>query len=230
MEEKKKIAIAIDGPAAAGKSTVATRVAEILGFTYIDTGAMYRAFTYAVIKKGLDPTNEQQSCLVIPEVDITLTPDHRVFCNGEDVSEVIRTPLVSSQVSYIASYKDIRIALVKLQQKMAEKDSVVMDGRDIGTNVLPNAEVKIYLLADFNTRVMRRFEENIGKKLEVPYGDVAYELFLRDRIDSTRDFAPLKAAPDSIYIYSTPSSKIEDVVEAILEKVHQKTGMEIPCH
>jgi cytidylate kinase len=113
---EKAISVAIDGPAAAGKSTVAKRVAQILGFTYIDTGAMYRAFTYAVIKKNLDPKDEVASCSLIPEVDIELLPGGVVICNGEDVSKVIREPLVSGNVSYIASYKNIRLALVELQR------------------------------------------------------------------------------------------------------------------
>ncbi|MBP5217099.1 MAG: (d)CMP kinase, partial [Bacilli bacterium] len=121
---EKNISVAIDGPAAAGKSTVAKRVAKILGYTYIDTGAMYRAFTYAVIKRNLDPKNEALSCSIIPDVDIELLPGDVVMCNGEDVTSVIREPLVSGNVSYIASYKDIRLALVELQRKMAASKSV----------------------------------------------------------------------------------------------------------
>ena len=117
---KKNISIAIDGPAAAGKSTVAKRVADILGFTYIDTGAMYRAFTYAVIKAGLDPQNEEQSNSLIPSVSIELKENGVVICSGEDVTRVIREPIVSSNVSYIASYKKIRLAMVEMQRKMAE--------------------------------------------------------------------------------------------------------------
>jgi cytidylate kinase len=131
------ISVAIDGPAAAGKSTVAKKVAQVLGFTYIDTGAMYRAVTNAVIEKGLDPKSEAQAVTLLPNMSIELLPDGRVVCNGEDVTKVIREPLVSGNVSYIAAMKPIRLALVDMQRAMATKKSVVMDGRDIGTYVLP---------------------------------------------------------------------------------------------
>ena len=126
------VSIAIDGPAAAGKSTVAKIVAKKLGYVYIDTGAMYRAFTYAVIKAGLDPKNEEQACSLVGKVSIELTEDGCVLCNGEDVSKPIRGNEVSSNVSYIASYKTIRLELIKLQRELASHQNVVMDGRDIG--------------------------------------------------------------------------------------------------
>ena len=127
-----KIAIAIDGPAAAGKSTIAKKVALMRGFTYIDTGAMYRAFTWYCLQKGVDCQDEKACCALIPEVNIELKPGYVVLCNGVDVSKPIRGTDVSGNVSYIASYKDIRLALVELQRKMAEKDSVIMDGREKG--------------------------------------------------------------------------------------------------
>ena len=142
-----KVAVAIDGPAAAGKSTIAKQVALMRGFTYIDTGAMYRAFTWYCLQKGVNCQDEKACVALIPEVNIELKPGYVVLCNGIDVSKPIRGTDVSGNVSYIASYKDIRLALVELQRKMAEKDSVIMDGRDIGTYVLPNAEVKIFQVA-----------------------------------------------------------------------------------
>ena len=222
----KKISIAIDGPAAAGKSTVAKLIAKKLGFTYIDTGAMYRAFTYAVIKRNLDPQNEAQSCSIIGEVHIELLPDGRVMCNGEDVSSIIRQPLVSGNVSYIASYKQIRLALVELQRKMAESSSIVMDGRDIGTYVLPNADVKIYQIASVETRAIRRYEENLSKGIPTTLKEVEEEVRNRDRIDSGRDFAPLKPAADSVLL-DTSFMTVQEVVDKIIEIIKEKTGIEI---
>ena len=223
------VSIAIDGPAAAGKSTVAKQVAKILGYTYIDTGAMYRAFTYAVIKKNLDPKNEALSCSLIPEVDIELLPGDIVMCNGEDVTSIIREPLASGNVSYIASYKDIRLALVELQRKMAASKSVVMDGRDIGTYVLPNADVKIYQIASVETRAVRRYEENLSKGIPTTLAEVQEDVRKRDYIDSHRDFAPLKMAPDSVLI-DTSFMTIQESVDAVLKIIHDKAGVEIPCH
>ena len=159
------ISVAIDGPAAAGKSTVAKIIAKKLGYTYIDTGAMYRAFTWYCMEKGVNCENEQECVALIPEVSIELKPDNTVLCNNIDVTRAIREPRVSGNVSYIASYKDIRLALVDLQRKMAESTSVVMDGRDIGTYVLPNAEVKIFQIASVETRAQRRFLENQEKMI-----------------------------------------------------------------
>ena len=220
----KPISVAIDGPAAAGKSTIAKRVAAILGFTYIDTGAMYRAFTYAVIKKGLNPEDEAASCSIIPEVSIDLLDDGRVLCNGEDVTKAIREPLVSSNVSYIASYKDIRLALVDMQRAMSQSKSVVMDGRDIGTYVLPNAEVKIYQIASTEARAERRYKENVSKGIPTSMQDVIDDLTKRDYIDSHRAFAPLRPAEDSIQL-DTSAMTIEEVVDAVLKIIEEKTGV-----
>ncbi len=217
----KKVAVAIDGPAAAGKSTVAKIVAERKGYTYIDTGAMYRAFTWYCLKKGVDCQDEKACCALIPEVQIELKPNHIVICNGEDVSSAIRQTNVSGNVSYIASYKDIRLALVVLQRKMAEHDSVIMDGRDIGTYVLPNADVKIFQIASVQTRAIRRYEENISKGIACTYEEIEEDVKKRDYIDSHRSFAPLKPAEDSIEI-DTSNMSIEEVVTAIIEIIDKK--------
>ena len=216
-----KIAVAIDGPAAAGKSTVAKRVAEIRGYTYIDTGAMYRAYTWYCLKKGVDCQDEQACVALIPEVHIELKPNHVVLCNGEDVSKPIRESDVSKNVSYIASYKDIRLFLVDQQRKMAEKDSVIMDGRDIGTYVLPNAEVKIYQIASVETRAVRRYEENISKGMECTLEQIEEDVRRRDYIDSHRDFAPLKPAADSVLL-DTSFMSIEEVVAAVIDIIDKK--------
>jgi len=223
----KRITIAIDGPAAAGKSTIAKKIAKILNITYIDTGAMYRAFTYAVIKKGLDPHNEEEAVTIIPNISIELREDGRVFCNEEDVTEVIRKPVVSDSVSYIAAMTPVRLALVKMQRKMATSRSVVMDGRDIGTYVLPNADVKIFQVASVSTRAKRRYEENVQKGIQTSLKQVKESVKSRDYIDSHRDFAPLKKAEDAIEI-DTSKMSINEVVDAVLDIIYQKTGMEIP--
>ena len=209
-----KIAVAIDGPAAAGKSTIAKKVALMRCFTYIDTGAMYRAFTWYCLQKGVNCEDEKACCALIPEVNIELKPGYVVLCNGIDVTKPIRGTDVSGNVSYIASYKDIRLALVELQRKMAEKDSVIMDGRDIGTYVLPNAEVKIYQIASVEKRAERRYKENMEKGIPCTYEDVVADVKKRDHIDSTRAFAPLKPAEDAILL-DTSDLSIDEVVAEV---------------
>lgn len=221
---KENYSIAIDGPAAAGKSTVAKRVAKALNYTYIDTGAMYRAVTYAVIKAGLDPQNEEQSVTVLPGMTIDLLEDGTVLCNGEDVTKVIRTPLVSGNVSYIAAMKPIRLALVDMQRELANKRSVVMDGRDIGTYVLPDAQVKIFQIASVECRAKRRYDENVSKGIPTSLEDVIEDVKKRDYIDSHRDFAPLRQAEDAIPL-DTSEMNIEEVVNAILTIIEEKTGV-----
>lgn len=220
----KHVAIAIDGPAAAGKSTVAKIVAKRLGFVYIETGAMYRAFTWYVLHRGLDPKDEKASCSLIPEVRISLKEDGSVFVCGHDVTRAIREPLVSSNVSYIASYKGIRLALIDLQRELGEKDNCVMDGRDIGSYVLPHAEVKIFQIASVETRAKRRFLENQEKGIPTTYEEVVADVKNRDYIDSHRDFDPLMQAEDAIPL-DTSDMTIEEVVDAILRIVEEKTGV-----
>lgn len=219
----KTISIAIDGPAAAGKSTVAKIVANKLNYLYIDTGAMYRAFTWYALECGIDCKDENACNALIGKVDIELKPGHIVLCNGVDVSEAIRQPRVSSNVSYIASYKEIRLSLVEIQRKMAEKCSVVMDGRDIGTYVLPNADVKIYQIASVETRAVRRYDENISKGIACTYEEIENDVRTRDYIDSHREFAPLKPAPDSVLL-DTSYLSIEESVEKVIEIVNKKIG------
>lgn len=219
----KKVVIAIDGPAAAGKSTVSKAVAKILGYTYIDTGAMYRAFTEYCLRKGVDCQDEKACCALIPEVEITLHPNGTVMCSGKDVTKEIREPAVSSNVSFIASYKDIRLAMVDQQRKMAESVSVVMDGRDIGTYVLPNADVKIYQIASVEERAKRRFIENQQKGIACTLEEIIESVKNRDRIDSSRAFAPLKPAEDSIPL-DTSKMTIQESIDAVLEIIKNKVG------
>jgi len=216
-----KISIAIDGPAAAGKSTVAKKIAEILGYTYIDTGAMYRAFTWYCMEKGVNCESEEECCALIPEVTIKLRPNGQVLCNDIDITREIREPRVSGNVSYIASYKDIRLFLVDQQRKMAAKHSVIMDGRDIGTYVLPDADVKIFQIASVETRAVRRYDENISKGIPCTLEEIENDVRKRDYIDSHRDFAPLKCAPDAITL-DTSFMTVEEVVNAIVEIINKK--------
>lgn len=218
-----KISVAIDGPAAAGKSTVAKLVAKRLGYTYIDTGAMYRAYTWYCMEKGVNCEDHDECIKFIDEVTIKLNPDGTVFCNDIDVTKEIRQPRVSANVSYIASYKEIRLFLVEQQRKMAEKHSVIMDGRDIGTYVLPNAEVKIYQIASVETRAVRRYDENISKGIPCTLEEIEMDVRKRDYIDSHRDFAPLKCAPDATTL-DTSYMSIEEVVDAIIDIIHKKIG------
>ncbi len=221
----KRVVVAIDGPAAAGKSTISKLVAKRLGYTYIDTGAMYRAFTSYVLDKGVDPENEEECVKLIPEVDIELFPDGKVMCSGKDVTRVIREPKVSGNVSYIASYKDIRLALVELQRKLANKVSVVMDGRDIGTYVLPNADVKIFMVASVEERARRRFKENQEKGIPCTFEDIVADVEKRDRIDSSRAFAPLKPAEDSVHL-DTSKLSIEEVTNEVLRIIKEKVNLD----
>ncbi len=216
-----KVCVAIDGPAAAGKSTVAKIIAERLGYTYIDTGAMYRAFTWYCMEKGVDCENEAACCALIPEVTIKLRPNGLVLCNDIDVTRAIREPRVSGNVSYIASYKDIRLFLVEQQRKMAAKHSVIMDGRDIGTYVLPDADVKIFQIASVETRAVRRYDENISKGIPCTLEEIENDVRKRDYIDSHRDFAPLRCAPDAITL-DTSFMSIEEVVTAIIDIINKK--------
>ena len=216
-----KISVAIDGPAAAGKSTVAKKVAEIKGYTYIDTGAMYRAFTWQCLEKGVDCQDEAACVALIPEVNIKLRPGHVVLCNDVDVTRQIREPRVSGNVSYIASYKDIRLFLVDQQRAMAGKHSVIMDGRDIGTYVLPNADVKIYQIASVETRAIRRYDENISKGIPCTLEEIEEDVRKRDYIDSHRAFAPLKPAPDSVLL-DTSFMSVDEVVNAVIEIIDKK--------
>ncbi len=216
-----KITVAIDGPAAAGKSTVAKEVAKRLGYTYIDTGAMYRAFTWYCMEKNVDCQNEAECVALIPEVTIKLRPNGQVLCNDIDITREIREPRVSGNVSYIASYKDIRLFLVEQQRNMAKKHSVIMDGRDIGTYVLPDADVKIFQIASVETRAVRRYDENISKGIPCTLEEIENDVRKRDYIDSHRDFAPLKCAADAQTL-DTSFMSVEEVVNKVIEIINLK--------
>ena len=189
----KNYSIAIDGPSASGKSTVAKLIAKKLNFTYIDTGAMYRAFTLAVIESGLDPKNEEESNSLIGKISISFDENNHITLNDVDVSKKVRENEVANNVSYIASYKNIRLHLVDLQRKIAANKSVVMDGRDIGTYVLPNADLKIYQIATAEERANRRYKENLEKGIETSFEDCLANINKRDYIDSHRSFCRMRS-------------------------------------
>ncbi len=204
----KKI-IAVDGPAGAGKSTVSKIVAARLGYTYIDTGAMYRAVALKVLQTG-KPAED-----VTGDIDIKLDDAARVFLDGVEVTKEIRTPEVSRGASDVAKFGFVRKKLTELQRAMAIQGKVIMDGRDIGTQVLPNADLKIFLTATVDERARRRFEELKAKGNVTDFEQVRKEIILRDKQDSTREIAPLAKAEDAILLDST-NLTIEQVVAEIL--------------
>ena len=214
---------AIDGPAAAGKSTVAKQVAKILNCVYIDTGAMYRAITWYALSKGVDPKDEEKVTALLPEIDLSLHLDGKVVVNDQDITKEIRTTEVADNVSYIASYKKIRLHLVELQRKMSKNVSVVMDGRDIGSYVLQHADVKIFQVASVETRAVRRYKENLEKGINCSIEEIEENLRKRDYIDSHREFAPLKKAEDS-FVLDTSNMTIDEAVNAIIKIVKNKLG------
>jgi len=214
--------IAIDGPAGAGKSTVARLVAKRLGYLYIDTGAMYRAVTLKALREGIDLHDQQRLGQLVSTVTINLKQDQEgnlsVWLDGEDVTDEIRSPAVSNSVSLVAKVPAVRRRLLKLQQKMARGGGVVMEGRDIGKTVLPDAGVKIFLTAAPSERVERRWKELISKGIKVEKSDVEKELFKRDLIDTSREVDPLSPADDAMIIDST-SYAVDGVVDLIVSKV-----------
>lgn len=181
--------IAIDGPAGAGKSTVAKMVADKLGYLYIDTGAMYRALTYFVLQEGLDPHSEEQVYQLLQKMDLRLIPSTdtgvscRVFIGEQEITEEIRKPTVSQYVSIVASHSSVRTAMVELQRRMAALNDVVMDGRDIGTTVLPNADLKIFLSASVEERAKRRYQELLSKGVVLDFDQLIAEIKQRDLAD-----------------------------------------------
>jgi cytidylate kinase len=212
--------VAIDGPAGAGKSTIAKRVAARLGFTYIDSGAMYRAVALWALRQNVDPGDMHRMEQLSMAAEIELSPG-RIRLNGEDVTDAIRTPEVSGGASKVAVIPGVRRALVAKQRLMGERSSVVMEGRDIGTVVFPGADVKIFLDADPRERVRRRLSDVRTSGEEIPESALAAQMKERDQRDSTRADGPLAQAPDAAYLDST-SLTVEEVEEAILKIVRSR--------
>lgn len=207
-------AVAIDGPAGAGKSTIARRAAEALGFLYVDTGALYRAIGLFVLEHGADPSDPNRVCPLLKDLSVTLGYENgvqKVFLNGTDVSGKIRSPEVSMAASKASAIPEVRQFLLGLQREIAEKNSVVMDGRDIGTVVLPNARVKIFLTASPEDRARRRYEEMLQKGGKADYHEVLSDLKQRDYNDEHRSVAPLKPAEGAVLVDTTGNTLEQSV-------------------
>jgi cytidylate kinase len=214
----KKLVIAIDGPAGAGKSTIAKILSEKLGYVYIDTGAMYRAVSWAVLKSGKDVT-EENILAVAKDIEVRLEDTDsglHVFADGNDITNEIRTPEVTKIVSMVAMLAPVREKMVHLQRKMAEKGAVVMDGRDIASHVLPNADLKIFLTASIEERASRRYKEMAAKGFDVELSELQKDIAARDKADSERKVSPLVKVPEAVLV-DTTGMTIDEVVEKILD-------------
>ena len=220
----KKIAIAIDGPAGAGKSSISKVVANELGYLYIDTGAMYRGVTWAVLDSHVDVNNQKEVEALLPSLDLTLEPTAsacKVYVKGQDVTDLIRQQQINENVSTIASYKGVREYLVERQQVMAAVGGVILDGRDIGSVVLPNAELKIYLTASVDARAKRRWLEVQGTSNEQPLEEIKKNVESRDEMDKNRDESPLVCVEDAIVVDSS-NMTFDETVKHILHLVQER--------
>ncbi len=220
----KRINIAIDGPAGAGKSTVARKVADNLSFLYIDTGAMYRALTYKAIEKDIDLENGPLLKALLDDTVIDLQvgeSEQLVLVDNMDVTTDIRSYAVTNNVSFVARQSEVRLEMVKRQKMLADRGGVVMDGRDIGTHVLPESELKVFLSASVEERATRRYNELIGNGTEADYDRIKDEIALRDKRDTEREVAPLVKADDAIEIDTTKMT-ISEVVDQILQLAKER--------
>ena len=209
--------VAIDGPAGAGKSTIAKRVAKELGFVYVDTGAMYRALAVFFLKQGLKPEETEKIAEVCKNAEVTIVYEEgvqQVYLNGENVTALLRTEEVGNMASVSSAVPEVRAQLLELQRELARTKDVVMDGRDIGTNILPNADVKVYLTASVETRAKRRYLELQEKGIACDLAEIEHDIVERDTRDMNRPIAPLKQAEDAVYIDSSDMN-IDQVTEAI---------------
>lgn len=209
--------IAIDGPAGAGKSTISKLIAEKLNINYIDTGAMYRAITYKCLSNGIDINNESNVIEIAKNSDIDFK-DNNIYLDSKVVNEEIRTRNVSSNVSEVAKIKEVRILMVDIQREIGKRNSVILDGRDIGSYVFPNADYKFFLVATPEERGKRRYKELIEKGYEGTLDEIISDIKRRDEMDSNREFAPLKKADDAVEI-DTTGLNIEEVVEEVISKI-----------
>ena len=211
--------IAIDGPAGAGKSTIAKRLAKKLGFIYVDSGAMYRAMAYYFLQHNIDAKDENAIAAACPDVDVTITYENgeqQVLLNGENVNGVIRNEEVGNMASSTSVYPVVRKKLVELQRQLAKSADVIMDGRDIGTCVLPDAQVKIYLTASSATRAKRRYDELTEKGVSCDLAEIEKDIIDRDYRDMHRETSPLRQAEDAVLVDSSEMN-IDEVVDAIYQ-------------
>lgn len=218
------IAVAIDGPAGAGKSTIARAAAAQLGFVYVDTGALYRTIGLAVCRRGIDGTDVPGILAALPEIQVGLTyrdGAQHVLLDGEDVSDAIRTPQISTYASQVSSVPEVRAYLLDLQRDLARRQSVIMDGRDIGTVILPDAKVKIFLTASAEKRAARRCAELREKGQDVTAEGILTDMERRDALDASRAVAPLKQAEDAVLV-DTSDLTLKQSIEAVLTVIRDK--------
>lgn len=218
------ISIAIDGPSGAGKSTIAKAISKKLGFIYVDTGALYRSIGLYVLNSGKDTANREEVTKLLPEIDVKIRyvdGTQHVYLNDEDVSDAIRKPPVSMAASNVSAHPEVRAFLLDLQRKFSEENNVIMDGRDIGTVVLPNADIKIFLTATAEERANRRYKELIEKGEDVEYDKILEEIKQRDYNDSHRAVAPLKQADDAT-LADTTDCNLEEAIEKLLSIIENK--------
>lgn len=217
--------IAIDGPAGAGKSTIARKVAEKLSFIYVDTGAMYRSMALYFIRHDIAAQDEEKIAAACPDIDVSITyqdGEQQVILNGENVNGLIRTEQVSMMTSDTSKYPVVREKLLSLQRGLAEKENVIMDGRDIGTCVLPNADVKIYLTASAAERARRRYKEQTERGVDCDIKEIERDIIARDEQDMNREVAPLRQAEDAVLVDSSDMT-IDQVVDEIIRIYQKKT-------
>ncbi len=220
--------VAIDGPAGAGKSTIAKILAADLGFIYVDTGAMYRAMALSCLRNGIDVRDKEAVVGHCEKIEVSLkykNGEQQVLLNGENVNAYIRTEEVSQATSAISIYEGVREKLLNLQRQLGQEHNVVMDGRDIGTNVLKDAQVKIYLTASVNTRAKRRYEELVKRGIECNLKEIEEDIKKRDYRDMHREIAPLKQAEQAVYLDSSELA-IEQVVGKIREMIEDRKSYE----
>lgn len=218
------ISVAIDGPAGAGKSTIARLASERLGYIYVDTGALYRSIAYFVISNNGDLDNSESIASFLPKIQVEIKfidGVQHVFVNDEDVSDKIRTEAVSTGASKVSAVPKVREFLLELQRDFAKKYNVVMDGRDIGTVVLPDADVKIFLTASAEVRAERRYKEQVERGLKVNFDDILADIKERDYRDENREIAPLKCADDGVYLDSS-NQTIEENIQAVIDIINEK--------
>lgn len=217
--------IAIDGPAGAGKSTIARKVAEKLSFIYVDTGAMYRSMALYFIRHDIVAQDEEKIAAACPDIDVSIAyqdGEQQVILNGENVNGLIRTEQVSMMTSDTSKYPVVREKLLSLQRGLAEKENVIMDGRDIGTCVLPNADVKIYLTASAAERARRRYKEQTERGVDCDIKEIERDIIARDEQDMNREVAPLRQAEDAVLVDSSDMT-IDQVVDEIIRIYQEKT-------
>ena len=221
-------AVAVDGPSGAGKSTLSRRCAAAFGFIYVDTGAIYRSIGLAAFRKGIDRENEAEVMEMLPQIEVKMAYDEsgeqKMFLNGEDVSKEIRLPEISACASQVSAHPKVREYLLEMQRKMARENNVIMDGRDIGTVVLPDAELKIFLTASAEARARRRMLELQQKGLNVKFEQVLEDIEQRDKKDTERAAAPLKAAEDSVLV-DTSELDFEQSFDRLCEVISKKLNI-----